>query len=167
MVDRDTYATIPSRFERLIVQTTFLDEIIRTKKTTQGQNKRLRTILKKPKPAIAGSIRSDPMYAATLQFSPVGDANAAWTEPLVNPKGNVNYYVTCDINQLQGDQPYQIQGFQTVWYAPSGWTWVDGQGTTLYDEAISNPLSIRRIVHAPVKPVYVGFRVVITDAYLP
>ena len=64
-----------------------------------------------------------------------------------------------------------LHGFRTTWaLLTAGWTFVDGLRSASYDEAISNPLSIIRVIRAPATiPSSPGplFRVVVTSRYRP
>lgn len=165
---------IPSRFEALIVQTSLLDELIRQKQIAQGSDERLRLVSSRVKEKnIKGSVPADPMFSGKLYFAPAftdGDHThgSPWSEPLSDPVPARRYYISCEISQLQGDGPTtQLQGFETTWYLPTGWTFYDQQPAVLYDEAISNPLYIRRVVTCPASPTKQGFKVVITQKYRP
>ena len=173
-IDRNSYQNIPSRFEALVVQTSFLDAILHSKKSVAGTNRNLLTVRKRSKRAIIrGTLRPNPMFSGALTFAPAftdsdNEEGTPWSEPLVKPEANKNYYVRCKIDQLQGDGPtHQLQGFQTVWYKPTGWTWEDNEGSTLYDEAFCNPLVITRRANAPSSPKRAGFKVVVTAVYRP
>lgn len=173
MVDRNDYDSTPSRFERLIVQTSFLDEIIASKKRTTGTNEALRTIVRKHAVNVKGSLRSDPMFSGTLLFAPAftdsdNTHGTPWVPVLVKPKAGKDYYVSCNISQLQNDGPTsQLQGFKTIWTLAEGWSWVDGKGSTIYSESISNPLYIRRVARCPSSPKSRGFKVIVDIAYRP
>ena len=39
-----------------------------------------------------------------------------------------------------------IRAFRLDWYLPTGWVWIDGLGTTTYEEAVSNPMVVTRVV---------------------
>jgi hypothetical protein len=162
---------IPSRFERLLTPSNILDDMVAMKRTVRGTNTALISLNAKvtPQRAVRGTVRGDPMFEALLFFSEVIDQtpehkNANWTEPLVEPLGNTEYYVRIQISQHQINP--LLQGFTTRWVIPAGWSLSDGQGAVVHDEAISNPLYINRRVHSPGgKPPRVGFRVVIDARY--
>lgn len=174
MVNRRSYEGLPSRFEHLIVQTSFLDAIIKTKKVTYGTNEHLRTILKKSKhPPLKGTAPQNKMFSGKLEFAPAYDDSKVdygtpWSEPLPNPVHNKPYFVSLSISQIQGDGlTSQLQGFKTYWTHPSGWSWIDGLGATLYDEAITNPLFIRRMCQSPSVIGTRGFKVEVQAVYRP
>lgn len=174
MVDRLTYEGVPSRFEALIVQTSFLDAILKTKTVTHGTNEHLRTVLKKSKDhPLKGSIANNKMYSGKLTFAPAyHDSNveygSPWSEPLPNPVHGKEYLVSLEISQLQGDGPLsQLQGFKTYWTHPPGWVWADGHAGTIYDEAVTNPLFVRRVVKAPSTIGTQGFKVEVQAVYRP
>jgi hypothetical protein len=128
---------------------------------------------KKPVQIVARGPRVDDQFKARVTFSPAyGDgAGETWSEPLqiddpVAAAGQ-EFYWRCDIDQFRVDP--LLQGFATTWTClTSGWTFVDGLGATIYDEAISNPLIICRVVKAPATiSVSPRFKVVVTKKYLP
>lgn len=175
MIERDDYPSIPSRFERLIVKSSILDQIIAMKKHTRGTDKSLQTVQKKEKqPPVKGTIGSDPMFSGILRFAPAFEDDdheygSPWSEPLPAPLTNHRYFVSCEISQLQGAGPTtQLQGFRTLWTPPPGWIFVDGHGSILDDEAISNPLFIRRMVRSPLTTIGIrGFKVEVLVKYQP
>lgn len=173
MVERDDYPSVPSRFERLIAQTSFLDAIIATRKVTRGTNEALRSKPHKETKALRGTPPVSKMFSGKLTFAPAYndakvDHGTPWSEPWPNPVRNKPYYVSLEISQLQGDGPLsQLQGFKTYWTHPPNWTWLDGHGATLYDEAITNPLFIRRLVQSPGTIGTKGFKVVVQAVYRP
>jgi hypothetical protein len=110
----------------------------------------------------------DDQFNATLEFSPAfgDDAGRTYAAVLVDPEPNEEYYWRCRIEQHRVDP--LLQGFRTLWDPPPGWTFVDGNPAFIYDEAISNPLVITRVVLAPAEPNNdVGFLVVMTRKYKP
>ncbi len=141
-----------------------------------AQIKKVVKIVKKPAPKpvqFRARPPIDDQFDATLTFSPAYGTDAGRTYgPLSitpgagSPEGNKEFYVRCEITQHRVDP--LLQGFKTLWEPPPGWTIADGCGTTLYDEAISNPVYVTRVYLTPAAPdVTVGFRVVVQLKYRP
>ena len=114
----------------------------------------------------------DDQYKARVLFSQAhgSDAGKTWSEPLqldTHDDAGHDMYWRCEIDQFRVDP--LLQGFATRWeILTAGWIFVDGLPRTIYDEAISNPLVITRVVHAPSaisRPP--KFRVVVTAKYRP
>ena len=114
----------------------------------------------------------DDQYKARVSFSQAhgSDAGKTWSEPLqldTHDDAGHDMYWRCEIDQFRVDP--LLQGFATRWeILTAGWIFVDGLPRTIYDEAISNPLVITRVVHAPSaisRPP--KFRVVVTAKYRP
>lgn len=165
---------VPSRFERLMTPTNFLEDILATKTTTRGQDRRLATLEQKAKSrAISGTIAGDAQYEAEMLFAEVLQGTdkytsitdgVIWTEPLIEIQAGDEYYVRVRISQHMVNP--LLQGFAVRWIKPTGWTWVDGRGSTTYDEAISNPLAINRVATAPGPGSdKEGFRAIVVATY--
>lgn len=128
-------------------------------------------IVKKPArkpPTIRGKAPVDDQFAAELMFSPAfgDDAGRTYGAMLVGALPNSEYYWRCRIEQHRVDP--LLQGFRTLWDPPPGWTFTDGLPAFLYDEAVSNPLVITRVVLSPAAPnTDVGFLIVMTRKYKP
>ena len=147
-----------------------------TPTATAATVKKVVKIVKKPKPKpveLRARPPVDDQFDATLTFSPAYGTDAGRTYgPLSltpgagSPEGGKEFYVRCEITQHRVDP--LLQGFKTLWEPPPGWTTQDGLGTTLYDEAISNPVYIVRVYKTPAAPtVDVGFRVIVQLKYKP
>lgn len=166
---------IPSRFQRLMTPANFLDEILATKTTTHGHDRRLATLEAKTKDRrVTGFIAGDPQYEAEMRMAEVLQGFPAkydditdgviWTEPLVNVQPGDEYYVRVRISQHMVDP--LLQGFRIRWVRPPGWIWIDGLGSTTTDEAISNPLVVVRVAQAPESSdPRRGFRAIVQATY--
>ncbi len=144
--------------------------------TEANKTKKVVAALAKKKPVpvrLAGAPPIDDQYVAHVYFSEAfGDnAGAVWSEPLeIEDRAawaSKEFYWKLEIQQNRVDP--LLQGFQTQWQLLTpGWTFVDGLGLSIFDEAIANPLSIIRVIKAPgsidVRP---KFRVVVVAKYLP
>lgn len=133
-------------------------------------------IVKKPAPKpveLRARPPIDDQFDAKLTFSPAYGADAGRTYgPLSltpgagSPEGGKEIYCRCEITQHRVDP--LLQGFKTLWEPPPGWTIADGCGTTLYDEAISNPVYVTRVYLTPTTiSLEVGFRVIVQTKYRP
>jgi hypothetical protein len=130
---------------------------------------------KKAKPlTVAGKASIDDQFSATITFSPAygTDAGRTYGASLgltpggASPEALKEFYVRCLIEQHRVDP--LLQGFETTWEPPPGWTTMDGLGSIVYDEAISNPVQITRVYKSPASPSSeIGFRVRITKKYKP
>lgn len=115
--------------------------------------------------SITGTGEQDARFDVNLDFSKDGKS---WSNPLVSPLMNNDYFVRAKVTQHQGTTPL-CQGFDLSWSRPNdGWVWVDGLGNSTSDEAVSNPLSVIRVVqaHNDATPATAGgFRAVVSAAY--
>jgi hypothetical protein len=139
--------------------------------------KKIIKVIKKPpkKPIqLRGRAPTDDQFNATLTFSPAyGDdagrtygASLGITPGAGSPEGGKQFYIRLSVEQHRVDP--LLQGFRTLWTPPPGWTAVDGLGSTLYDEAISNPLVVTRVYLSPAAPnTAIGFLVVVVTKYKP
>ena len=115
----------------------------------------------------------DDQFKARVTFSEAfgTDAGKVWSEPLEiedrTEWAGKDIFWRLEIDQFRVDP--LVQGFKTEWQIlTAGWTFVDGLGTTIYDEAISNPVAITRVIKAPASiTVRPKFRIVIRTKYLP
>jgi hypothetical protein len=121
---------------------------------------------KKPPIVIAGKAPVDDQFKGTMQFSEAfgTDAGKSWSDSF-EPEASKQYFARMVIDQFRVDP--LLQGFETRWELPTGWTFVDGLGSILHDEAISNPLYITRVVLSPATVAKAGFRCVVTAKYRP
>lgn len=158
--DLNRIDTTVTRFERELNPGNILD---RQKTTAKTAKKTSSAVVKAPKKdiKISGTVKRDPMYDLELEFSDEGDG---YSNPLVNPTAGEDYYIRCRIRQHQAEP--LLQGFETEWRKPAGWTWVDGLSTRLFDEAISNPAVITRVARAPATQRGGKFKVVVVERYL-
>lgn len=135
--------------------------------------KAVKKLARKRSVTLVGREWKDDHWKARITFSEAFGANAGevWSEPLEiedrTEWAGKEFYMDLNIDQFA--QEPQLQGFETLWkLLTPGWTFADGLGATIYDEAISNPLSVRRVIKAPASiTVRPKFRVVITFEYLP
>lgn len=117
--------------------------------------------------------RVDDQWKGRVSFSEAFGDNAGnvWSEPLEiedrTEWASKEFYWRLEIDQFRVDP--LLQGFKCVWtILTAGWTFVDGLGSTTYDEAISNPLTITRVIKAPATiSVRPKFRVVVAIEYKP
>jgi hypothetical protein len=95
--------------------------------------KAIAKIAKKKTVTIVARSPVDDQFHAELAFAPAfgSDAGKSYSEPLVNPDQNAEYYARVRIIQNRVDP--LLQGFETRWELPAGWTFVDGQGSTVSD----------------------------------
>ena len=115
----------------------------------------------------------DDQFTARVFFSEAFDADAGkvWSEPLeIEDRAawaSKEFFWRCEVDQFRVDP--LLQGFKIEWQLLTpGWTFVDGIGDTTYDEAISNPVKITRVIKAPASiTVRPKFRVVVRTKYLP
>jgi len=147
-----------------------LAPVPRAQGSDPGQVKKIIRIVKKPKKTITIRAKApvDDQFAAELMFSPATgvDAGRTYGAQLIDPEPLTEYYWRCRIEQHRVDP--LLQGFRTLWDPPPGWTFVDGLPAYLYDEAISNPLVITRVIESPADPNnLIGFLVVMTRKYKP
>ena len=125
-VDRNEYEQVPSRFERLIVQTSFLDAIIKSRKATRGTNKRLRSKPPKQKKALRGTAPVNKMFSGKLTFAPAYnddkvDYGTPWSEPMPNPRKNKPYFIKLGISRIPRRRPaVTTAGVQDLLEAPAG-----------------------------------------------
>jgi hypothetical protein len=115
----------------------------------------------------------DDQYNARVYFSEAfgADAGKVWSEPLeiedrVEWAGK-EFFWRVEVDQFRVDP--LLQGFRIRWeLLTPGWTFVDGHGSLTWDEAISNPLKVTRVIKAPATiEVRPKFRIVIEHNYLP
>jgi hypothetical protein len=140
------------------------------------ETNKVKKAVKKPKPR-AVQLRSkapvDDQYNASVFFSEAfgTDAGKVWSEPLEiedrTEWASTDIFWRLEIEQHRVDP--LLQGFETEWQLLTpGWTFVDGLGGTLFDEAISNPVKITRVIKAPASiTVRPKFRVVVRTKFLP
>lgn len=121
---------------------------------------------KKPPPQVSGKTPVDDQFSGQVQFSDAfgTDAGKGWSDSF-EPEASKQYYWRMVIDQFRVDP--LLQGFETRWELPTGWTFVDGLGSILHDEAISNPLYVTRVILSPATVAKVVFRVVPTAKYKP
>ncbi len=128
-------------------------------------------IVKKPAPkpfTIRARVLIDDQYSGDLGFSPATgtDAGRTYSADMLAPEGLSTWYWRCRITQHRVDP--LLQGFRLLWDPPPGWTWQDGLLAPTYEEAISNPLVVTRVVKAPASPnALIGFLVTVTRKYKP
>lgn len=137
----------------------------------------VKAVAKQARKKLPGALTSkapvDEQYNTRVYFSEAfgPDAGKVYSEPLeiedLAEWAGKEFYWRVEIDQFRVDP--LLQGFQTTWsLLTPGWSFVDGYGAVLYDEAISNPLKVTRVIKAPgsitVRP---KFRLVVTEKYLP
>lgn len=86
--------------------------------------------------------------------------------PLVNPRNWCEYLVRVQIFQPTRD--LLIRGYELQWFAPTGWSFVDGQPLKMLVEVTSDPCVIIRKVMSPKTakiPNNVVFRVAVLKVY--
>lgn len=135
---------------------------------------KVKKIVKKPKPRavqLRAGVPADDQYKLRVTFSEAfGDqAGEVWSEPLeIEDRAEwagKEFYWDLNIDQFRVDP--LLQGFQTEWrLLTAGWTFTDGLGIQVFDEAISNPVFIRRVIKAPATiTVRPKFKVVVVAEY--
>lgn len=117
---------------------------------------------------------ADDQFKVRVSFSRAhgADAGQVWSEPLqLDPDEDAGkeFYWRTEIDQFRVEP--LLQGFRTTWrLLTAGWRFADGLRWASYDEAISNPLAIVRVIRAPAvipsSPAPL-FRVTITSKYRP
>jgi hypothetical protein len=133
--------------------------------------KKVVAVVNKPKPkpfTIRSRTLIDDQYSGDIGFSPATgtDAGRTYSADMLSPEGLSLWYWRCRITQHRVDP--LLQAFRMLWVPPPGWTFQDGVTPTTYDEAISNPVVVTRVVKAPAAPnALVGFLVTVTRKYKP
>lgn len=130
-------------------------------------------VAKKRQVTLVSKAPVDDQFTCRVLFSPAfGDnAGATYSEPLqiddAAAAASQPFYWRAEIDQFRVDP--LLQGFETRWdILTAGWTFIDGLGPVIYDEAISNPLKITRVIRAPASiATSPKFKVVVTKKYRP
>lgn len=156
-----TYEPFPgTRFERELVPNNIFDQlqVIRRKQGTLIDRHRHMS-RERRRQWIHARVPTDVRYEFTVDFSP--DDGVTFTDPLVQPDGNRVYQMRLRFTQHVNDERDMLQGVALRWHAPPGWTFVDGLGQddTLYEECVSNPMVVTRVVRSPQNPEPAGFRI--------
>jgi hypothetical protein len=150
-----------TRFEQMLVPSNFLDRLQVVSDSTRRWSTFVQQTSASQRAGFHGEIARDPQYSGVITFS--DDDGVTFTPQLVNPVGNRIVQLRLAVTQHQV-QP-MLRGYRFDWYLPSGWTFTDALGTTTYEEAVSNPTIITRVMLSPVNPQPVGFRVLVVERF--
>lgn len=120
-----------------------------------------RAARKKGKLILKGITKQGPMYTVAVDVSSDGKS---FSTSLTTAKPETYYFVRAQVTQHVGEP--RIQGFKILWSIPTGWVWVDGIGSTSYEEAMANPLPVIRKVKSPLVMEKVTFGSIISDYYV-
>lgn len=128
-----------TRFENLLTSGSVLalvDQNRRAALKAKKRSKQKKEVFRR----VAGKIVQAPQYDIEVEFSEDGEA---FGNPL-DIKSNTIYQCRMRLRQHQGE--FNCIGFILDWKRTTNLSWADGHGTRTYEEAISNPLVITRLV---------------------
>lgn len=107
-------------------------------------------------------VPEDPQFELEVQFSP--DDGYTFDAPLVQPLPDRLFQIRLRFSQHVGERD-MLRGTGIEWILPTGWTFADGLDAVLYDECVSNPMVVTRLIRSPAAVIPAGFRLVVTSTY--
>lgn len=114
------------------------------------------------KPAVEiPQLRRSARYSLEVDFS--DDGGVTFDSPL-KAAASTTYQMRIRFEQHQAEP--LLLGAYFRWIIPTGWTFRDGFGSLVYEETISNPLHISRLVRSPSPVTKKGFRVLVEKIYV-
>jgi hypothetical protein len=151
-----------SRFERQVWVGNWLDKIETVSKKTE-------VIIRKSQAASVatrslgyhGDTKRGEMYQIGVSFALQNEG--VYSEPLPSVEGNRLYQIRMALAQYQA-YPL-VMGWALEWHLPTGWVWIDGLGATTYEEFVSNPTVVTRMMRSPVNPAPAGFQILVVGRY--
>lgn len=101
------------------------------------------------------------MYQIGVSFALENEG--VYSEPLPSVEGNRLYQIRVALAQYQA-VPLTM-GWALQWALPVGWTFFDGLPAVTYEEFVSNPTIVTRMLLSPVAPVPAGFQITVVGKY--
>ena len=151
-----------SRMENLLMPTNYFDRMYRSTHSTKRFITQIKQDFQVRRLGYHGKVQEDKQYQGTLDFST--DDGRTFSAPAIGITGNTVVQLRLQLSQYQVNPP--VRGWALNWYLPAGWVWLDGLGTTTYEEAVSNPMVVTRPTRSPNNPQPVGFRILIAEKFL-
>lgn len=130
-----------TRFERLLIGGNIIDATSATAKQA-GSVAKGAAKTKLVDRYLPSEFKPDPQFDVDVSLAPTTDD--FYSPTLINPTAGT-YQVRAAITQHHAGPLFQ--GCRLKWWLPTGWSWVDGNGTITIAETISNPIVITRLAH--------------------
>lgn len=151
-----------TRFSRLLVPDNFLDRLQVVDDTTTTTIQQVLQDFEVRRLGYHGDVKRDPQYKISVDFS--DDDGLSFTDQMLSATGNRIYQIRTQIAQLQATP--LLTGFGLTWFLPAGWAFTDGLiAGPLYEEAVSNPLTVTRTILSPSNPQPAAFRVEMVERF--
>jgi hypothetical protein len=153
----------PSRFEAQVwAGGSWIDRVALVSRDTRRVVRQVRSLTySQRKAGFHGVTERGDMYQIGVSFALTGES--VYSEPLPSIEGNRLYQVRMALAQYQATP--LVMGWALDWYLPTGWVFIDNLGTRTYDEFVSNPTVVTRVVRSPVNPAPAGFRIIVAQKY--
>ena len=151
-----------TRFERQLIPGNFHDQLNVVSDQTKTIIRHVGLTSTQVAQGYHGSVAKDPQFAGEITFS--DDDGRSFVNPLVSPVGNRLVQIRCSIAQYQVEP--RVKGFRLDWFVPDGWSWRDGLGVTTYEQVVSNPLVVTRVMLSPENPQPAVWQVLIVERFL-
>lgn len=107
-----------------------------------------------------GVVPTDPAYQLQVDFSDDDGVSFSDPVPLV---GNRIYQVRVRVTQHQVYP--MVLGWGLQWALPDGWTFTDALPVITYEDAVSNPLVVARVMRSPANPQPAAVIVSVTEQF--
>ena len=150
-----------SRFSREMVAGNPLDRLYASSVQTKRLTRRVVLDYQDRRRGIHGIVKRDDQWELRLSFS--NDEGQSFSDTLVGAEPNRVYQLRMSISQLQAEP--LLRGFRTGWYLPAGWMFADNLGRYIYDETVSNPMVVTRVIRAPSPIQAAAFEVRVLTVY--
>ena len=108
-----------------------------------------------------GVAKRGEMYQIGVSFALENEG--VYSEPLPAALGNRVYQVRMALAQYQAFP--LVMGWGIEWLLPTGWAFADALGPITYEEFVSNPMVVTRMVRSPANPQPAGFQMVVVAKY--
>lgn len=151
-----------SRFPRQVWVGNWLDKLqVANRETRRVVRKTRELSWRERRAGYHGETKRGEMYQISVSFALENES--VYSEPLPSVEGNRLYQIRMALAQYQAWPP--IMGWNLQWNLPTGWVFTDALGSTTYDEFVSNPMVITRIIRSPVNPQPAAFKIKVLAKY--
>ena len=149
------------RMENLLMPSNFYDTVYKQSIQNAKTIKRHKQDFQVRRLGYHGKVSTDPYYDGVLDFST--DDGHTFSAPAMNVEGAKPVQIRLTLSQFQVEP--LILGWGLDWYLPTGWRFLDRLGRRTYEEAVSNPMVVTRVMQSPTNPQPAGFRVFVAKRY--
>lgn len=150
-----------TRFESLLVAGNFLERLQAVSDSTRRIIQQVSQDYQVRRLGYHGVVANDPAFQLQVDFS--DDDGASFSEPMVNVVGNRIYQMRVRVTQHQVYP--MVLGWGLLWTLPTGWEFTDAIPTTTYEDAVSNPLTVTRVMRSPANPQPAAFIVSVVEQF--